>query len=46
MFEVFHFKDLLPSFVGGFEINEDCHLNNNSYSFLDGAEYALPSDIK
>lgn len=45
LFEVFHVDDLLPSFVGGFEIHEDCHLNKDSYSFLDGDEYELPTGL-
>ena len=45
LFEVFHVENLLPSFVGGFEIHEDCHLNTESYSFLDGDEYILPPGI-
>ena len=45
LFEVFHVEDLLPSFVGGFEIHEDCHLNTDSYSFLDGDEYELPKHL-
>ena len=45
LFEVFHAHDLLPSFVGGFEIHENCHQNADSYSFLDGDEYSLPAGI-